>query len=128
MILGIGTDLAKISRFEKWIKTPDLYKRFFHEDEIVSEKMNDAKKCEHYASRFAAKEAFSKAMGTGVRDFFLSDICVRNNVLGKPELFVYGAARALMESKFGRNIVIHLSLSHEKEYALAFVVLEREEF
>ena len=70
MIFGIGTDIAKVSRFEKWVRSPEMIQRFFNECEIVHVEEDFVEKrlqflCEHYAARFAAKEAFAKALGTG---------------------------------------------------------------
>ena len=59
MIAGIGTDIADVKRFIKWVRNPEMIERFFNEKER-SEASSEAAKCEHYAVRFAAKEAFSK--------------------------------------------------------------------
>ena len=124
MIFGTGCDIAKISRFEKWVASEDMIPRFFNEAEMVSSG-NKNFLCAHYAKRFAAKEAFSKALGTGLRGFELCDIHVENDEYGKPELFLENKARAIADSLCGKNHQIHLSLSHEKEYALAYVVIEK---
>ena len=123
MIYGIGTDIAKVSRFEKWANNTALITRFFNEAEQWHGKPGVQGACEHYAARFAAKEAFAKALGTGFKDFSLKEICVKNSTTGKPELFVYGNA---LEAK-NRNGAdkIHLSLSHESEYTIAMVILEK---
>ena len=68
MISGIGCDIAKVSRFEKWVKNNEMIQRFFNPCEIalVSEEEKEKRLhflCEHYAARFAAKEAFAKALG-----------------------------------------------------------------
>ena len=75
MIAGIGTDIAEVKRFEKWVENPQMLERFFNEKEMSSAKSLSAK-CQHYAVRFAAKEAFSKALGTGILGFDLKDIYV----------------------------------------------------
>ncbi len=124
MIFGIGTDIAEVSRFEKWVKNPDMFMRFFNSAEIM-EGGNESARCQHYAVRFAAKEAFSKALGTGLA-FDLKDVFITNNPEGKPILNVQGSAKKLLEEKAGLSYNIHVSLSHEKEYALAFVVIESE--
>ncbi|MBO4318918.1 MAG: holo-ACP synthase [Treponema sp.] len=126
MIFGIGCDIVCISRLQKWIKNPDIIKRYFHPKEIASESMSEQRLCEYYAVRFAAKEAFSKALGTGLRGFELSDIHVEKNINGKPDLFLENKARSVTDGLCGKNSKIHLSLSHEKEYALAYVVIEKE--
>ncbi len=123
MIFGIGTDIAQVNRFEKWVENPQMFMRFFNPAEIM-ERGSLAAKCQHYAARFAAKEAFSKALGTGIAGFELKEVYVVNDPLGKPELKVEGKALELLKQKAGDDSCLHVSLSHEKEYALAFVVIE----
>lgn len=122
MIFGIGTDIVKNSRLNSWIENQNLINRFFNEKEIVTEKSKQYL-LEHYASRFAAKEAFVKAMGTGFLNFEMKDIFVTNNDLGKPILNVEKSALEFLKKRC-ENFNIHLSLSHEKEYAIAFVIIE----
>ena len=123
MIFGIGTDIAQVNRFEKWVKNPQMFMRFFNSAEIM-EKGSVGAKCQHYAARFAAKEAFSKALGTGIAGFELKEVFIQNDQLGKPELKVEGKALELLKERAGDDFCLHVSLSHEKEYALAFVVIE----
>ena len=75
MIFGIGTDISQVNRFEKWVENPQMFMRFFNPAEIM-EKGSLAAKCQHYAARFAAKEAFSKALGTGIAGFELKEVYV----------------------------------------------------
>lgn len=124
MICGIGTDISEVKRFQKWVEKPNLYQRFFNEKEIM-DKGTDNAKCQHYAARFAAKEAFSKALGTGLV-FDLKDVYITNNSEGKPILNVNGKAADILKDKYG-ECNVHVSLSHEKEYAIAFVVIESTE-
>lgn len=124
MIFGIGCDIADVSRFEKWVSDINMYGRFFNPNEFPSDSMRVQRKCEHLASRFAAKEAFSKALGTGVRDFSLDEVWVRNTELGKPELVVEGKALEILEKMCGKDACVHVSLSHEKKYAVACVIIE----
>lgn len=123
MIYGIGTDITKVERFKKWLDNDNLYKRFFNEKEL---RINgsEASKLQHLAVRFAAKEAFSKALGTGICGFKLKDVYVQNNEDGKPFLVVEDNAKELLEKRCGKCNLC-LSLSHEKEYAIAFVVIEK---
>ena len=125
MIAGIGTDIAEVRRFEKWVKNPEMLERFFNEKERSSAK-SEAALCQHYAVRFAAKEAFSKALGTGITGFGLKDVYITNDSEGKPLLNIEGAALSLMKERLGECRAF-VSLSHEKEYALAFVILEKGE-
>lgn len=123
MIYGIGTDIADVRRFAKWVENPDLIERFFNKREIKTSGSRQTLQ-EHYASRFAVKEAFSKALGTGVAGFQLGDIYVGHNEDGKPELYLEGSAAGLVERQCGKGARIFVSLSHEKEYTVAFVVIE----
>lgn len=125
MIYGIGCDIVKISRLEKWVRSEGSYiERFFHEDERLSESVSFQRKCESYAGKFAAKEAFSKALGTGISGFSLKDVYVVSDSKGKPEFRVTGKALELVEELCGKNCRIHVSISHEKEYAVAYAVIE----
>ena len=123
MIGGIGTDITEVKRFEKWVKNPSMLQRFFNEKEMSTAK-SDSAKCQHYAVRFAAKEAFSKALGTGITGFNLKEVYITNNSEGAPLLNIEGAALELMKERLGQCRAF-VSLSHEKEYALAYVILEK---
>ena len=122
MILGLGTDIAEVKRIAKSIENNSFTERVFSKVEIAycESKTN---KAEHYAARFAAKEAFFKALGTGWRDgMAFNEVEVWNDELGKPELNIVGATAEKIKE---RNIhKIHISLSHTKEMAMATVVLE----
>lgn len=126
MIYGIGTDIAKVSRFERWLKNDALIERFFGEDERFSGscEKNTSAGCQHYAARFAAKEAFAKALGTGFVGLTLRDFWVIKDEDGKPSFSFGEATRKLLSRRVG-ECAVHLSLSHEKEYATAFVVIEK---
>ncbi|MDX9898892.1 MAG: holo-ACP synthase [Spirochaetia bacterium] len=122
MILGIGVDVVHVRRITHWLSVPGLPERFFHPDELASALSRGSGVALSLAARFAAKEAFGKSIGTGLRGVRLSDICVINNHNGKPDMRLYGSAlekfRALGCSS------IHLSLTHESDNAIAMVVLE----
>ncbi|MCR5218114.1 holo-ACP synthase [Treponema sp.] len=126
MIFGIGTDIVETCRLEKWIKN-SLIQRFYNPKEIAFLKENSSiqRQCEYFASRFAAKEAFSKALGTGLCGFDLKDVYTVIDEAGKPALSLEGRALQKVKEQCGKDYVIHLSLTHEKEYALAFVVIEK---
>ncbi len=123
MIAGIGTDITEVHRFEKWVQNPAMLERFFNEKERGFSG-SIASQCQHYAARFAAKEAFSKALGTGITGFNLKDVYITKDSEGKPLLNIEGAALSLMKERFG-ECTAFVSLSHEKEYAVAFVILEK---
>ncbi len=130
MICGIGTDITQVNRFEKWVKNSKMLERFFNEKERSWESEEGettraiSAKCQHYAARFAAKEAFSKALGTGISGFDLKDVYITNNSEGAPFLNIEGAALSVMKKRFG-DCRTFVSLSHEKEYAVAFVIIEK---
>ena len=122
MIEGTGIDIVQVHRMEKWIKTPSLLERFFHEDELSVFLERGKGAARFFAARFAAKEAFVKALGTGFAGIALKDISVKNMDNGRPVMQVYGTALAAMNQT--RAACIHLSLSHEKDNAIAMVILE----
>ena len=124
MIAGIGTDIADVRRFDKWVKNPEMLERFFNEKER-SFAGSESAKCQHYAVRFAAKEAFSKALGTGITGFGLKEVYITNDSEGKPLLKIEGSALSIMKERLG-DCNAFVTLSHEKEYAVAFVILEKK--
>lgn len=124
MIFGTGVDIVDISRFERFLREGNdpLFKRLFTdaETEYCAGKRHSA---QHYALRFAAKEAFLKALGTGLRDgLSWKDMEIVNDGLGKPELKLYGRAQALFCEKGVKRS--HISLSHDGGLAVASVILE----
>lgn len=132
MIFGIGTDIAKVSRFEKWVKSPEMLERFFNPCEILQIQSETEREkrlhflSEHYAARFAAKEAFAKALGTGFVGLELSDFGIQNDGSGKP-VFVFGEKTAkIIKKTCGKGAKVLVSLSHEKEFAVSFVVIEQD--
>ena len=127
MIFGIGTDIAKVSRFEKWVLDTKMIERFFNPCEISQFTGTNMKHlCEHYAARFAAKEAFAKALGTGFVGLELRDFGIRRGEDGKPEFLFGEKTGAYIGRIVGKNWKAHVSLSHEKEFAVAFSVIETE--
>lgn len=122
MILGIGVDVVHVRRIAHWLHVPGLPERFFHPDELSSAMSRSSAAALSLAARFAAKEAFGKAIGTGLRGIKLTDICVINNHNGKPEMRLSGSAMGAFKA-LGCSTV-HLSLTHESDNAIAMVVLE----
>jgi len=120
LIVGIGTDLVENRRLESWLSQPKLLEKYFTEDELQDVNQS-AHPAASLAARFAAKEAFGKALGTGLGGLSLRDIETRRQPGGKPTLQLAGAARQALEARGARA---HLTLSHERDYSLAFVVLE----
>ena len=126
MIFGTGTDIVEVSRMEKAAKrTPGFLDKIFTPGEQTYCEARKAGKYQSYAARYAAKEAFFKALGTGYRyGMTFKEIEVVNNALGKPELRLHGKVNKFAVQN--RIAHLHLSLSHVKETAVAFVVLETD--
>ncbi|HKK49562.1 MAG TPA: holo-ACP synthase [Alkalispirochaeta sp.] len=122
MIRGIGVDVVAVDRMRRWVTDPKMLSRYFaeHERDAIYERRDGA--ALSLAARFAAKEAFAKALGTGFRGFGLRDVWVVNDALGKPELHVSGPAERALSRIGGRQL--WLSLTHEQEHAIAMVVIE----
>jgi len=123
MIIGVGVDLVKVKRMERWLINPNLLERYFHSEELLIATARKNGAALALSARFAAKEAFGKALGTGLSQIALKDIMVLNKENGKPYLLLSGTAQKAFENS-GANRA-HLSLSHEKENAIAMIVLER---
>ena len=123
MITGIGIDVVDVRRMEKWRLNARLLDRYFHPDELASVAPHQKSAAFSLAARFAAKEAFGKALGTGLSNITLKDIMVINRYNGRPEMQVFGTAKTAFE-KSGANRM-HISLTHERDIAVAMVMLER---
>ena len=120
MIFGNGVDIVEIERIRELItKNPRFIERNFSDKErlLFEEKQMRA---ESIAANFAAKEAVSKSMGTGVRGFNLVDIEVLRNALGKPEVILHNKALEIAREK--GIVKFEISLSHSRENAIAFVI------
>lgn len=116
MIAGIGVDILDLDHMESVCqKQPSIYKKILTSRELeIYEKRSEKRKLEFLAGRYAAKEAFSKAMGTGIgKTVTFQNVTILNNERGQP--YVY-------ESPFEGNVFI--SISHSKQAAVAQVVLE----
>lgn len=132
MIVGIGCDLANINRFEKALGKfgEHFIDRFFSEREKTElarrERLSPKGHACAAAKRFAAKEACSKALGTGFRDgIFMRDIEIVHQPSGKPELYLQnGAHRRLEEICGGAAFKIHVTMTDDYPWAQAFVIIE----
>ncbi|RLC50268.1 MAG: ACP synthase [Candidatus Cloacimonadota bacterium] len=124
MISGIGIDIIEVLRVEKLTRKEDKYlKKIFTQTEIdYCRKFRNG--AQNFAGRFAAKEAFSKAMGTGLSDGVkFNEIETINNELGKPEIVLYGKTKEILKE---RNLkCVHVSIAHLKDYATAVVIIEK---
>ena len=123
-IFGIGTDIVSVDRIKNSLKNKKFIGRIFNEKEILKcKKTNNSINC--YAKRFAAKEAFSKALGTGISNGInFNEIVVLNKKSGKPYISIIGQTKKILKKKSKRKkSKISLSLSDEKKYAVAFVTI-----
>jgi len=120
MIYGIGCDIIEIERIAKADKL-FLEKHFTTNEQKLFEKK---KHPQTIAANFATKEAFSKALGTGVRGFSLNEVEVLRDDMGKPYINLYGNAEKICKDVGVGEIFI--TISHSKELAMAYVVLEKE--
>ena len=122
MIVGIGLDVVHVNRLERWQKIPGLMERYFHPEELMAAMNKGSSATLSLAARFAAKEAFGKALGTGLSGITLKNILVVNNYNGKPDLKLFGNALEALNRVGGKTV--HLSLTHERDNALAMVIIE----
>ena len=122
MITGIGIDAVYVKRMYAWLSKPSLMERFFHPEELSSALDRGDGAASSLAARFAAKEAFGKALGSGLRGIVLKDIMVKNKENGQPEIVLFSTALKALNKNSANKI--HLSLTHEKDNAMAMVVLE----
>ena len=122
-IYGIGTDIVSVDRIKKSLKNKKFLSRLFCKEEILKcSKLINCNNC--YAKRFAAKEAFSKALGTGIsNDINFNEIIVMNEKNGKPFIKLRGKTKQTISKKFKKKPKIALSLSDEQKYAVAFVTI-----
>jgi len=125
MIFGIGTDIIEVDRMHKHLEDNDaLVDKLFTKGEQEYCNSGKVTKWQRYAARFSAKEAFFKALGTGYRfDMAFHEIEVKNDELGKPFIEPHGKVKVYLEKEQIKNI--HLTISHVKEMANAFVILEK---
>ena len=125
--LGIGVDIVQNSRIRKSITKKNFLLRIFTNDEInKSKKIKN--KTAFFSKRFAAKEAFSKALGTGFRGALnFKDISIINNKQGKPSIIINNKLYNLINKKFKtKKVNVLLSISDENKHSIAFVILEKK--
>ena len=126
-IIGNGVDIIKNSRINNSLKIKGFLNRIFTEKEIQQGKKLK-NKINFYAKRFAAKEAFVKAIGTGFRsDINFIDIEIKNYKNGKPYISLSKKLNNFLQKKFKlQKYKVFLSLSDEKDYSIAFVVIDKK--
>ena len=126
-ILGIGVDIVENSRIGKLLKNKLFIKRIFSNSEIlIANKIRDKKG--YYSKRFAAKEAFAKSIGTGFRENFnFKDISIVNDKLGKPSFLINTKIKNIVKKQFKTSSFnFFLSISDEKKYSIAYVILQKK--
>jgi holo-[acyl-carrier protein] synthase len=121
MIVGFGIDAVEIRRLEKWAADPKLLERFFSSQEVESCREKGKGMTSSLAARFAAKEAFGKALGTGLTGFELKDIMIAVKAGGAPVLVLEGRALKAMRDAGADKAFV--SLTHEAGMAIAAVIL-----
>ena len=123
-ILGVGVDLVNNKRVQLLIKNKNFLKRTFGANELKfsKKKMN---KTNYFAKRFAAKEALSKSIGTGLRDgLYFKNIEILNDKMGKPYFYKSRKLDQFVKKKFKiKKYDLFLSLSDEKDHSIAFTIL-----
>ncbi len=121
-ILGIGVDICQVSRMEAFSSDSRFAERFFSDAEREYLQGKKAGLAQSMAGMYAAKEAFSKVLGSGVRGFELKEVEVLHNPAGQPYYRISGKARKAMEKQ--GIVSLHLSISHDGGMAVAFAVGE----
>ena len=124
-IIGIGVDIIDNGRIKPLIKNKVFLNRIFSKKEILKSK-NIINKTNYFSKRFAGKEAFSKAVGTGFRgNLKFKDIEIVNNKLGKPYYLINKKIERLIKKiKKVDNFKLFLSISDEKDYSIAFTTIQ----
>lgn len=124
MIKGTGIDIVEVVRIKKAIQKSEHFKQFVFAPLEIAYCEAKGNSFESFAGRFAAKEAFFKALGTGWHDnTAFNEVVVSNDALGKPFIKLIGETEKILE---GRQAKIHLSISHTKDYATAMVIIEEQ--
>lgn len=121
MIYGIGIDMTEISRIKKAIQNEHFYHRVFSKEEQLELESKNIPP-QSAAACFAAKEAFSKAIGTGIRGFRLNEVSLLHTDLGKPYLLLFGQAKELAMKLQIKSF--HVSVTHTKKLSLCQVIAE----
>tara|TARA_B100002051_G_C16511638_1_gene523130 strand:- start:197 stop:586 length:390 start_codon:yes stop_codon:yes gene_type:complete len=124
-IIGNGVDIVDNFRIKKAIKNKKFIDRLFTNEEIKSSLKKNINRSNYFAKRFAAKEAFVKAIGTGFsKNINFKDINIKNNPYGKPEIYVNTKLMKIIKKKFKiSKFKSYLSLTDEKNHSISFVII-----
>ena len=125
--IGIGVDIIDNSRIKSLLKNKNFINRTFSKREILISKKT-LNKTNFFSKRFAAKESFAKALGTGFRDNLnFKDIEIINDKLGKPYYLISARIKQIIKRKKKvDNFELFLSISDEKDYSVAFVIIQKK--
>tara|TARA_B100000401_G_C52466602_1_gene559090 strand:+ start:154 stop:543 length:390 start_codon:yes stop_codon:yes gene_type:complete len=127
-IIGVGVDIVNNNRLKKLIKNKNFLERVYTDKEKkFSIKLKN--KLNYFSKRFAAKEAFSKATGFGIsNNLNFKDIEIKNNKSGKPSINLKKSTILYLKKKFKvKSFKTNLSLSDEKKYSIAYVIIEKND-
>lgn len=122
-MIGIGVDICSVSKIEKLIsQNPKFISKYYSASEQLYLKKKNNVKWQSAAAMFAAKEAFLKALGVGLGACNICDISLEHQDNGKPFIILHGKAKELLDARLSK--AIHVSISHEKDIAIAFLIIE----
>ena len=126
-IIGNGVDIVENKRIKNSLKNKNFIKRIFTKNEIIKSK-NLINKTSYFAKRFAAKEAFVKALGEGFRNNInFNNIEITNDKKGKPLITISDNVKKFLKKKFKlKKYKIFLSLSDEKNHSIAYVIINKK--
>ena len=126
-IIGTGVDIVENLRIKNSLKNKNFVTRIFSSIEILHSKKIKAK-TSYYSKRFAAKEAFAKTIGTGFRyNLSFKDIAIVNDKLGKPSFLITEKIKKIVKKQFKTSSFdFFLSISDEKKYSIAYVILQKK--
>tara|TARA_B100000965_G_scaffold386323_1_gene388483 strand:- start:4137 stop:4523 length:387 start_codon:yes stop_codon:yes gene_type:complete len=126
IIYGSGVDIVSNSRIKKSIKNLQFLNRIYSNSEIKDSK-KFKNKTNYFAKRFAAKEAFTKSLGTGFRNGInFKDITIKNDIFGKPKIYINNKVKMVLKKKLKlKKFKIHVSLADEKKHSIAFVIINK---
>jgi holo-[acyl-carrier protein] synthase len=123
-IFGIGTDIIEINRIKKLLNKNNQFKKKIFSTKEIKSCESSPNVSASYSKRFAAKEAFSKALGTGIRNgISFNEISINNKKNGAPFIELLGNTKIITKNITKKRTKIYLSLSDEKKYAIAMVVI-----
>ena len=125
-IIGIGVDIVDNQRLKKLVKNKNFISRVFtNNEQKISNKLKN--KVNYYSKRYAAKEAFSKATGSGIsKKLHFKDIEIKNNKKGKPIINLKKTTTLFLKKFKVKSFKTNLSLSDEKNYSIAYVIIEKQ--